>query len=821
MTLAEILRSRSAGRGNFTGWTVVVLLGAVVFATALVSIVMTRSAGGVSAIWPADAIILAAVLVQSRRLTPPLLAAGLLGIAAANVAAGGALWLGIALALCNLVGIALATSLYRRFAAVDAEGRFLGFAGARALLGFAAICGCLAPAVAASLASGLLWFANGAPPATVWTEWLMSDALGILVITPVLLSISATDGKDLLARRSAGEVTLLLAASAFITVFAVVNTQLPIKYLLFPAVILPAFRLGFTGTGLVCALVSAIAITGTLLGYGPLTLVGDASLEYRILVLQLFLLVMNLTALPVASAVEARRSAEDRVLQVSNLKQAILDGTDYAIIATDIDGIITHFNAGAARMLGYAPDEIIGKATPAIFHLKEEIENRAAVLSAELGHPVSPDATVFAAKSHLGPDEREWTYARKDGSTFPVRLSVTALRDRVGAVTGYLGIANDITDQRRNAESLAQSRRDLQSVIDNIPAMIAYWDKDLRNRFCNRAYIEWFGKSPDQIMTGMHIRDVIGERLFALNRPHIEGALRGERQSFEREIPIPSGERRQTQAHYIPNFRDGRVEGFYVLVFDISALKRTEAELKSAKEAAEKATRAKSDFLSRMSHELRTPMNSIIGFTELLQTGHPGALNDRQQEYLGLVHFSARHLLHLIDDILELNRIEVGKLKIVEQPVAVGSLLGSVVASLAPMAEKLRIEIRQTPLDPALPRLSADPTRAAEVLLNLGSNAIKYNKPGGYADFSAEARPGGLVRLKVTDNGIGIPPERQSEVFQEFNRLGQEQTGIEGTGIGLALSKRLVELMHGTIGFSSAAGIGSSFWIDLPVDRGE
>lgn len=818
---AEMSWSLFAGRRPVVIGAVAGLLGVVVFSTAFISIAMTHGTGGVSSIWPPDAIILAAVLLLPRPVAPLLIAVGIAGTLLANAVAGQPVWLGFGMALCNAAGIALAAALYRRLALLDPDGRFIGFSGARDLLAFAAICGGLGPIVSASLAGGLLRIASGAPFAAVWVEWLFSDALGILVITPVLLSVGVTGGKRLFAGCGPGEVALLLGGSVAVTLLALGQDRFPVLFLLFPAVILPAFRLGFAATGLVCALASAVAITGTLLGHGPLMAAGGIDIHERILLLQLFLLVMNLTALPVASAMEARRAAEGQLLRVSNLKQAILDGSDFAIIATDMDGIITHYNAGAARMLGYAPEEVIGKATPALFHLEAEIEQRAAALSAELGRPIPPDATVFAAKSHLGPDERDWTYTRKDGSLFPVRLSVTTLRDRAGAVTGHLGIARDITEQRRNEERLAQSRRDLQSVIDGIPAMIAYWDKDLHNRFCNTAYIEWFGKSPDQVMTGMHIREVIGERLYALNRPYIEGALRGERQSFEREITVPSGERRQTLAHYVPSFRDGAVDGFYVLVFDVSALKRTEAELLRAKEAAESATLAKSKFLSRMSHELRTPMNSILGFTELLQTRHPGALNERQAEYLDPVHFSATHLLHLIDDILELTRIEAGHLAIAEAPVAIGPLLRSVVSSLLPMAQKRGVDIREAPPAPDLPDVLADPTRAAEALLNLGSNAIKYSRRGGHVEFSAERIPGGLVRFKVADDGIGISKEQQPGLFQEFNRLGAEQSGIEGTGIGLALTKRLVELMHGRIGFTSAPGSGSTFWIDLPVADGK
>jgi PAS domain S-box-containing protein len=796
-------------------WVAVVILGAAVCATALVSVELARGVGGVSAIWPADAMILATALLLPRRLSPLLLGAGFLGILAANIIAGQAAWIGLGLAFCNTAGILLSVTLYRLFAGRD-EGRFVGFVDARDLLVFATICVGLGPVLSASLAASLLRFAGDAPLMTVWKEWLLSDALGILVVTPVALSISLPGAKRLLARRGAAEVTLLLVVSAVAALLAVTQQELWVLFLLFPATILPGFRLGVSGTGLVCALVSAIAIAATLLGYGPLMLIDG--LNERILLLQLFLLVLNLTALPVASAIEARAVAEARLLQVSDLQQAILDSTDYAIIAIGSDGLITHFNAGACRMLGYTPEEVIGRVGPTLFHLESEIRQRAAALSAELGRPITADGTVFAAKADQGQDENDWTFVRKDGSHLPVRLSVTVLRSG-GAATGYLGIAKDITEQRKTEERLTQSRRDLQSVIDNLPAMIAYWDKNLHNQFCNRAYIEWFGKSPDQIMTGMHIRDVIGERLYALNRPYIEGALRGERQTFEREIPIPSGERRNTQAHYIPRIRDGRVEGFYVLVLDVTALKRTEAALTLAKEAAEQATRAKSDFMSRMSHELRTPMNSIIGFTELLQTGHPGALNQQQLEYLGLVHFSAKHLLHLIDDILEVNQIEVGKLKVIEETVAVAPLVQSVVSSLLPQAKKHKVEIRQVQLDPQLPSVTADYTRAAEVLLNLGSNAIKYNHPGGHVDFSAERIEGDFIRLKVTDNGIGIAVAQQAGLFQEFNRLGHEHSGIEGTGIGLALTKRLVEMMRGRIGFTSAPGTGSIFWVDLPIER--
>jgi PAS domain S-box-containing protein len=455
------------------------VLGLVVFATAVVSIVMTRGTGGVSAIWPPDAIVLAAVLLLSRRLAPLLIAVGFLGSFLANQVVGMPVSLAVGMPLCNALGIAVAAFLYRRRAGVDPEGRFLGFSGARDLFAFAAICGGIGPMASASLAGLLISFVTGAAPLAVWTEWLLSDALGILVITPVLLSTGRGGARQVVAERDLGEVALLFGASLVITLLAFTQDRFPLLFLLFPAVILPAFRLGFPGTGLVCMMVSAIAIAATLLGSGSLTMLGRADIREQVVLLQLFLLLLNLTALPVASAMDARRLAERRLLQLSNLQQAILNGADYAIIATRPDGIITLFNAGAARMLGYRAAEVIGKTTPSLFHLRSEMEDRAAALSAELGRLVTPDADVFVARSHVGPDEHDWTYVRKDGTRLPIRLSVTALRDEVGSISGYLGIAKDVTEERKSEERLLASRRDLQSVIDNIPAMIAYWDKDL------------------------------------------------------------------------------------------------------------------------------------------------------------------------------------------------------------------------------------------------------------------------------------------------------------------------------------------------------
>jgi signal transduction histidine kinase len=243
---------------------------------------------------------------------------------------------------------------------------------------------------------------------------------------------------------------------------------------------------------------------------------------------------------------------------------------------------------------------------------------------------------------------------------------------------------------------------------------------------------------------------------------------------------------------------------------------RSERRMERLKQTADDANRAKSEFLALMSHELRTPMNAILGFTELLQKAHFGSLTDKQKEFSGQILASGTYLLTLINDILDLSKIEAGKLTITLESVDVESVMRSLVSTLEPAAAQAEITVLKHDYGYGLPPVRADRVRLAQVLINLGSNAIKYNRPGGSVRLSYEQHEG-HVRIAITDNGAGIPEERQAELFKLFSRLGAEGRAIEGTGIGLALSKRLIELMGGSIGFTTKIGEGSCFWIDVPI----
>ncbi|PHS78886.1 MAG: hypothetical protein COB59_04685 [Rhodospirillaceae bacterium] len=246
-------------------------------------------------------------------------------------------------------------------------------------------------------------------------------------------------------------------------------------------------------------------------------------------------------------------------------------------------------------------------------------------------------------------------------------------------------------------------------------------------------------------------------------------------------------------------------------------VKERTQDLLSAKESAEKANRVKSDFLSSMSHELRTPMNSILGFAQILEMNRDEVLGPDHLKHVRHILSGGYHLLELIDQVLELNRIEMGKLSLTFEHVQIRTVFDKGLEMIKTRADKNDIKLIDLTVGQELPLLWTDRTRLLQVLLNLLSNAVKYNTPNGTVTLTCKPQSNEMVRICIADTGVGIPLEKQPNLFVPFERLGRENGTIEGTGIGLTITKQLVEVLGGDIGFESTPDQGSLFWIDVPL----
>jgi PAS domain S-box-containing protein len=496
---------------------------------------------------------------------------------------------------------------------------------------------------------------------------------------------------------------------------------------------------------------------------------------------------------------------------------AIVEHSNDAIISKSLAGIVTSWNPAAEKMFGYTAAEIIGQPLLLLIP-RDRPEEESKILAGFLkGEPVR----------HL-----ETVRVRKDGRHFDVAVTISPIKDSSGTIIGASKIIRDITARKRAENELYQSRETLRGILDHIPQRV-FW-KDLNSVFlgCNHGCALDLGYSDASEVIGTTDYDASCRDVAALYRADDRKVMELDQAKISFEEPgfAADGSPRWLRTSKTPlHDQNGRVTGVLGTYEDVTEYKlakleieRLNAELEqrvamrtedlfAVTQEAERANRSKSEFLSRTSHELRTPLNAILGFSQLMEReGRAPEDADNIQQILK----AGRHLLDLVNEVLDISSLEGGGVKLDIRSLTAGETMRDALAAAGPLAAEREVALSALACES---RVLSDGERLKQVLVHLLFNAIKYNRRGGSVTLAGEERAG-FLRLAITDTGPGIAAGDIEKIFNAFERLSVAGT-VEGIGLGLTISRHLVEMMGGAIGVESLPGEGSTFWIELPLDE--
>jgi len=517
--------------------------------------------------------------------------------------------------------------------------------------------------------------------------------------------------------------------------------------------------------------------------------------------------------------ISERKITEIKFEESKKLLDDVLNAaTQVCIIATDTQGVITVFNQGAEKLLGYSASEMVNKQSSVIFHDSQELVKRSEELSKSENKKIHGfDVLTYVAKN-TGVEEKEWTYITKAGERVSISLVVTPItEDDSNKIIGYLGVGTNISKRKAVEAELQNEKVRLSSFVEHAPAAVAMLDKNINYINVSRKWRENYHLKDVDIVGISHSKvfpDPEGKR-----KKRYQAVLNGETIKKDEEIYISpkTGNKKTISWEMRPWYNYlGEVDGIMISTKNITPIIEQREELKKAKQQAELASIAKSEFLANMSHEIRTPLNGVIGFTDLvLKTD----LSETQAQYLNIVNQSANGLLNIINDILDFSKIEAGKLELDKDKCdlyEIGCYASDIVNY---QIQKNNLELLLN-LSPELPRfIWADAIRLKQILINLLGNAAKFTKEGEIElkiEILKQNEDLITYRFSVRDTGVGIKEQKQVKIFEAFS---QEDTSTTkkygGTGLGLAISNKLLKMMDSQLQLESELGIGSTFFFDV------
>jgi len=518
-----------------------------------------------------------------------------------------------------------------------------------------------------------------------------------------------------------------------------------------------------------------------------------------------------------------RRQTLEKQKYLSSLTGIIFD----SVLAIDQKGIVQAVNPAVEKVFGYCSKEVIGKNVKMLMPEPYFSE-----------HDGYLDNYLRTGEKKIINMVREVKGLHKNGSTFPMELSVSESIENNKKI--FVGILRDISERKASELAMKLANRERNLILNSAGEGIYGLDLEGKTTFVNPTACKMLGYLEEELL-GKEGHKIVhhsypdGAR-YPKEKCHIYATFKDCKDHQESEEVFWKKDGSSFPVEYTskPIIDKGKVVGAVVNFTDITSRKNAEEELQhaynelekrikerthelnQAKELAEHHNQAKSEFLSRMSHELRTPMNAILGFAQIMDESRKDPLSDSHKSRISQILKAGNHLLELINEVLDLAQVEAGKITVSLEPINIAELAIDVLNVVQPMAEKFNIRLVDEITAQNSVYIVADKTRLKQVLFNLLSNGIKYNRKEGSVTLSLKKQIDGTINILVTDTGMGIPPEKLEKIFVPFDRLGAEGSQVEGTGIGMTISKNLVELMNGRINVHSTIGKGSQFSVSLP-----